>query len=291
MKPLSFSLLEKPRLWQRSTQPFWDDEQISKGMLEAHLNPEVDAASRRHETIANSVQWLSTLIPAGGKILDLGCGPGLYTKRLSELGYQVTGVDYSKRSLAYARQQDAKTRYLYLNYLDLDFAGAFDAVGAGAGKFDAGKIETVNFDAVTLIYCDYAALTEPERQILLENVHRVLKPGGIFIFDVFTAGHFRGKKEGTSWSVYENGGFWNARPHICLEAAYLYRDNTVAVDQTVILTEDGMAEYLIWDTVYTRESLLEEVLPAGFQVRDVFGDVCGAALTDRSETICLIVEK
>ena len=69
-------MLEKPGLWQRSPAPFWDDAHISRGMLEAHLNSELDAASRRHITIDRSVNWLSGLIPAGGKILDLGCGPG-----------------------------------------------------------------------------------------------------------------------------------------------------------------------------------------------------------------------
>jgi 2-polyprenyl-3-methyl-5-hydroxy-6-metoxy-1,4-benzoquinol methylase len=103
-----FHLLQKPALWQRSDEPFWDDEHISKGMLEAHLNPDWDAASRKHSYIDSSVKWLSSLIPANGKILDLGCGPGLYAKRFSDMGYTVTGMDFSKRSIAYAKSWDAK---------------------------------------------------------------------------------------------------------------------------------------------------------------------------------------
>ena len=41
-----FHLLKKPALWQRTTEPFWDDEHISKGMLDSHLNPDLDGASR-----------------------------------------------------------------------------------------------------------------------------------------------------------------------------------------------------------------------------------------------------
>lgn len=40
----------RPGLWERSAEPFWDGEHISKDMLEAHLNPMVDAASRKKET-------------------------------------------------------------------------------------------------------------------------------------------------------------------------------------------------------------------------------------------------
>ena len=39
MIEMLFHLLQKPTLWQRGSEPFWDDEHISKGMLEAHLNP------------------------------------------------------------------------------------------------------------------------------------------------------------------------------------------------------------------------------------------------------------
>lgn len=34
--------LKRPELWQRSAGSIWDDPHISKGMLMAHLNPEVD---------------------------------------------------------------------------------------------------------------------------------------------------------------------------------------------------------------------------------------------------------
>ena len=56
------------------------------------------------QDIDRSVQWLKSIIPQR-KILDLGCGPGLYTIRLSAAGYDVTGMDYSRRSIAYAKEQ------------------------------------------------------------------------------------------------------------------------------------------------------------------------------------------
>jgi 2-polyprenyl-3-methyl-5-hydroxy-6-metoxy-1,4-benzoquinol methylase len=103
MKEL-LNLCKRPVLWERSGQQMWDDEHISKGMLEAHLNPNWDAASRKPDFIDRSVAWLHSVIPDGGAILDLGCGPGLYTKRLSDLGYRVTGMDLSRRSIAYAKE-------------------------------------------------------------------------------------------------------------------------------------------------------------------------------------------
>ncbi|MBP1903881.1 SAM-dependent methyltransferase [Paenibacillus turicensis] len=198
-----FSFVQKPKLWERSKNPFWDDHHISAKMLEAHLNPHWEAASRKHSDIEESVNWLTSIIPPSSKILDLGCGPGLYTKRLSIQGYDVTGIDFSKRSIAYAKEQDQQSKYIYQNYLELD--------------------DTESFDAITLIYCDYGALTFNERQTLLSKVFCALKPGGQFIFDVFTNKTQQSKKDASLWSMYQDGGFWSAEPHLCLEAESILR--------------------------------------------------------------------
>jgi len=86
----------KPELYQKGTAVMWTDAYISKQLLEVHLNPEVDLASRKKKTIESTVKWI--LEKAGKnnlKILDLGCGPGLYSQLLSEKGHTVTGVDFS----------------------------------------------------------------------------------------------------------------------------------------------------------------------------------------------------
>jgi len=232
-----FSLLQKPDLWQRSCEPLWDDEHISKGMLEAHLNPDRDAASRKHSYIDRSVKWLESIIPAGSKILDLGCGPGLYTKRLSDAGYGVTGMDYSRRSIAYAMENDTKTKYIYQNYLEMDYTEAFDVI--------------------TLIYCDYAALIPDERKTLLSKIYRALKPNWLFIFDVFTERTHNGRRDHTSWSYHENGGFWSDKQHLCLNAEYYFENNTVKVNKAIIITENSIREYLIWDTLFTKHTLVD----------------------------------
>jgi SAM-dependent methyltransferase len=231
----------------------------------------LEAASRKHSDIDRSVTWLKSIIPAGSKILDLGCGPGLYTKRLSDAGYDVTGMDYSKRSIAYAKEHDIRTEYIYRNYLEMNYSEAFDVI--------------------TLIYCDYAALTPDERKVLLAKIHHALRPNGLFIFDVSTERIFYGKGDNTSWSYHENGGFWNSKPHLCLEAEYYFENKTVKVNKYIIITENGLYEYLIWDTVFTRQTLLNEVTPFGFETYNIYDDVFGSPFTGEADTICLVLKK
>lgn len=82
----------------------WTDEHTSKQMLAFHLNPEIDVSSRKEAFIDRSVDWIATHlhIRAGTKIADFGCGPGLYTIRLAQKEAEVTGIDFSKRSIQYA---------------------------------------------------------------------------------------------------------------------------------------------------------------------------------------------
>jgi 2-polyprenyl-3-methyl-5-hydroxy-6-metoxy-1,4-benzoquinol methylase len=97
----------RPQLFEKGTSNFWDDPHISNHMLESHLNPDWDAATRTHEFIDRSVSWISKIVPSSQYelLLDLGCGPGLYAERFKGAGYSVTGVDFSKRSIEYAKKQ------------------------------------------------------------------------------------------------------------------------------------------------------------------------------------------
>ncbi|MCL2059224.1 MAG: class I SAM-dependent methyltransferase, partial [Oscillospiraceae bacterium] len=177
-------LLARPTLHERTGEKFWDDPYISKQMLKAHLDPETDAASRKPEFIERSVEWICSLVPGGARLLDIGCGPGLYTKRFAGRGLRVTGMDISENSINYAREHDPDSTYIVQNYLKMDI----DGLGfAGA------------FDIITLIWCDYGALVPEERRVLLGHVGRALKPGGLFLFDVFTPMWNIGRSDNMTW--------------------------------------------------------------------------------------------
>ena len=118
-------LQQKPEPFAPGELLFWNDPHISKKMFDAHLDPNIEAASRKPETIDRSVKWLiKTLgLKTAASILDLGCGPGLYASRLARAGFHITGVDYSRRSIEYATKYASENNlniaYRYQNYLEL----------------------------------------------------------------------------------------------------------------------------------------------------------------------------
>ena len=74
-KKLINYIKNKPDVYEKSTSAFWDDENISKYMLEEHINPESEGATRNHKFIKKSADWISGLLgdTKNKKLLDLGC--------------------------------------------------------------------------------------------------------------------------------------------------------------------------------------------------------------------------
>ncbi len=99
------------------------------------------------------------------EILDVGCGGGFLSNRLSQEGYAVSAVDLSEESLYVARKYDQTNRVRYQ-------------------KADAYHLPYANaqFDVVSAM--DFLEhVEEPER--VIKEVSRVLKPGGLFFFHTF----------------------------------------------------------------------------------------------------------
>lgn len=263
--------LKRPSLYERTSAPFWNDPYISTQMLEAHLDPNTDAASRKPEAVKRCVEWtLSLPLPPAARLLDIGCGPGLYTKQFAERGLRVTGMDFSANSIDYARKHDPGSDYVLHDYLAMDYESAFDII--------------------TLIYYDYGALVPDERDRLLRLVYRALKPGGLFLFDVLTPRWSRGKCDHTSWQLHPDGGFWSPNPYLLLEADYYYNE-VAEVRRTVVVDETGVRCYNIWDCYFTKQSLLEETAPIGFSGVGFYRDLTGTPYSDRAPTMSALLRK
>lgn len=270
-------LQQKPAPFTPGEPLFWNDPHISSQMLEAHLNPETEAASRKPVTIERSVKWLvETLgLKAGDCVLDLGCGPGLYALRFARLGLQVTGVDYSRRSIEYAIQAARENRldicYRYQNYLDLD--------------------DENQYDAAFLIYGDFCPLSPEQRSILLRNLRRALKPNGKFVLDVSTREQRKRLGVKNGWYAAERG-FWKPGPHLVLEDGFDYPEQALWLDQYTVIEGDGnVSVYRNWFQDYTPESITAELSQGGFSVESLWADLTGTAYTPDSEWIGLISAK
>lgn len=270
------SYVNRPEIYAKSTAKFWDDEHISGEMLKAHLDPNLEAASRKHKFMDESTLWIAGIAPAKRypNLLDLGCGPGLYAQRFSKQGYLVTGIDFSRRSVDYARSTAAadslKIEYLYQDYRTIAYHE--------------------EFDIITLIYCDFCVLSDSDRELLLRLIYQALKPGGIFLVDVTTPKQYENRPETASWS-YQDNSFWCGEPHLCLNAFYRYEDNCTFLNQAVIVTKDCIRNIYIWDHTFTKEELERDLRGSGFGKINFYKDVAGASYDPEGVSICAVAVK
>ncbi len=181
-------------------------------------------------------------------ILDLGCGPGLYSEIFTNEGHMVTGVDFSKNSIEYAKREAGKKglniTYLNQNYLELN-------------------VSENHFDMATLIYCDLGPLLPSERDQLLTKIKRALKPGGILIFDVLNDSNLESKVSPKSWEISEKG-FWRDSPYLALSESLLYEEEKVVLSQHFIVEESKTDIYRFWTHFFSHNDLIEILSPYDF---------------------------
>ncbi|MCL1963965.1 MAG: class I SAM-dependent methyltransferase [Firmicutes bacterium] len=219
-----------------------------------------------------SAAWVAKL-HKGGDLLDLGCGPGLYAEMFDDAGFKVTGIDMSKRSIehaaASAKAKGKDIRYLQKNYLCIDYENAFDIV--------------------TLIYCDYGVFPPSTRARLLKKVCRALRPGGLFITDVWSEKAF-GRFEENQRVTEARGGFWSPDPYVCVKRNIRY-DPAVMLEAYHVVTAADLRTYYIWNQAFACEDLTRELHAAGFSDVVCYADVCGRARDGEDETLCALAQK
>lgn len=270
------SMMKKPALYEKGTGELWTDEHISKGMLEAHLNPDWDAATRKHSTVREIVKWISLVAPAEKyrDLLDLGCGPGIYAEEFHKAGYRVSGMDFSERSINYARnsaqEKNLPITYYYQSYLTLDF--------------------TAQFDLITLIYYDFGVLSTEDRAKLLKNIYSALRPGGLLILEVLTPQHFSDKQEYKSWE-YAEKGFFCAKPHLCLKSFYRYDEQSTILDQYIIVTEQSVRHINNFQHTFTKDEFLQDLSTAEFSTKILYGNMTGADYSADGKEMCVVAHK
>ncbi len=97
-------------------------------------------------------------VPAGGHILDLGCGPGHFAAEMAKRGYAVTATDAVPEMVALASQHNG-VRAIVARFEDIKEKQTYDGIWA-------------NFSLL------HAPREDMPRH--LSTLHHALKPGGVF---------------------------------------------------------------------------------------------------------------
>ncbi len=265
-----------PEPWAEGEKIPWNDPAFSARMLREHLSQDHDMASRRSVNIDAHVAWIHQHVLGGkpARVLDLGCGPGLYAQRLARLGHTCVGVDFSPASIAYATTQAAGSG-LPLTYL----AGDVRLVEYGTG-----------YDLVMFIYGEFNVFKSSDARRILEKAYRALKPEGWLLLEphTFAAVEALGKVP-NSWYT-TTGGLFAEKAHFCLTENFWDAERTIATERYLIIdaATGDVTRYASSMQAYTEEQYRALLMACGYRDVRFFPSLRGE-VDESTNWLCAIV--
>ncbi|MER6997982.1 class I SAM-dependent methyltransferase [Streptomyces sp. NPDC000410] len=200
--------------------------------------------------------------PRGARVLDLACGPGVFTVPLARRGYEVTGVDRSPAMLDRARK------------LSADRGVTADYVRADMREY----ANPAAFDVVLSMFTSFGYFEDPaDNARVLRTVHNSLAPGGTLLLDV--AGKELLARKVVPPKVVQRGDDLLVQTDTVLDDWARLRS-----DWVLVRGERVSRAALVW-FVYSAVELREMTLAAGFEDVEILGGFDGRPYDQDAERL------
>jgi SAM-dependent methyltransferase len=274
---------QPPQPWIDGEKIPWNEPGFSQRMLAEHLSQAHNAASRRFGLIDQHVAWIHQHVLGGrpARILDLGCGPGLYLNRLAQLGHRGTGIDFSPASIAYARAT-AETAGLAAQYRLDDLRTA-----EYSGPSDPP------YDLALLLYGEFNTFRLGDAQAILRKAHGALRAGGFLLLEpsTFASIHALGTPR-PSWYAAQ-AGLWSDRPHIVLQDNAWDSEQSIAVERYTIVDAGtgALVQHAMTTRAFEEDELAHLLGDAGFAGITTYPSLLGHADDEHAGFYAVLAQK
>ncbi len=268
-----------PEPWAEGDKIPWHDPDFSRRMLREHLSQAHDAASRRTIIIEEHVEWIQRVVlhDRVSRVLDLGCGPGLYSSRLAQRGHTCVGIDFSPASIEYAREA-AQSQQLACEYRLDDVRYADYGTG---------------YELVMFIFGELNPFRPAEARQILRKAYAALSDGGRLLLEVstFAAVRRQGQQRAT-WYTLEQGLF-SDRPHLCLFESFWHDAQAVAIERFYIINAETQEVTLhsICTQAYIDEQYRYMLQAAGFADSTFYPSLIGRPDERQQDFIAIVASK
>lgn len=229
----------------------WYEQSFGQDYLLVYRHRDMRGAQAEVHSMAN---WLQ--LEPGAEVLDLCCGMGRHSLSLTEMGYRVTGMDLSDVLLAEAKRLDEAQQVTWV-------------------KGDMRAIPlTGPYDAVVNLFTSFGYFdSDEENGKVLQEMGRVLKPGGRFILDYLNAADVR--RNLVPASERQDEQVWIGEKRV-IEDGY--------VRKQIVLTEPGKPDRTYREQVrlYMLDDFRRLLAGTGLQIDQVYGSYQGDPFQEES---------
>lgn len=228
------------------------------------------------ENDANTLSEVDLLIAATGirptdRILDLCCGQGRHSLELAARGFRrVTGVDRSGYLIRVARRRAKKMK----------LAVSFHERDARRIRFPERS-----FDAAILMGNSFGYFERAEDDLkVLENIARILRPGGSVVLDLTDGDWMRSHFEPRSWEWIDENHF------VCRERSLAADNQRLVSRELVSHAERGViADRFYAERLYSCEAITALLGDAGFRNVRVHGSL--QAVSERGQDLGMMAHR
>ncbi|WP_432663924.1 class I SAM-dependent methyltransferase [Wukongibacter baidiensis] len=206
-------------------------------------------------------------------ILELACGTGNITNRLSKRGYDMIGIDISSEMLTFAKDKahaiGQDVRYINQDMRDLNYSKQVDAIVCLCDGFNY-------------------ILEEDDLASIFDKVYSLLQDEGIFIFDI--SSYYKLSKilgNNVYGENYEDVSY--------LWQNYFDDDSDICELDLTIFTRDGELfarhQECHYQRAYRREMVIELLQSVGFEDIDIYNAFTFEDFQYTDERICFVCKK
>jgi SAM-dependent methyltransferase len=200
-------------------------------------------------------------------ILDLACGFGRHTNALATLGYSVTGIDLMPGFLEIA-QREAREKQLSVTYLQSDMR-----------RIDFSD----KFDRVLLFFTSFGYFEDDENLLVLENVARALKLGGLLVFDTHNRDVFLSRMQ--PYYLTEIGD------DVMIDRVSFDSRTGRMYNRRIVIRDGVRKDKSFFVRMYNPNEISDLIKEAGLEVYKLFGGFDSQPLSSESRRLVIIARK
>ncbi|RIM45846.1 class I SAM-dependent methyltransferase [Staphylococcus cohnii] len=237
-----YKLLSLPKVYKKSPNNIWTSKELSDLVLQSYLRPEIPGGSLNENQINSNVEFIKKHIDEKfyKKGLDIGCGIGNYCEKLSDLGYNMEGIDISRTAINYAQNKKRNN----INYINKDIF-----------KYHTKK----KYDFILLLYGTYSTFDSKQRRNLLKKTKNLMNNNGKLILDVPNIRHFKRQNELSSWDFFTNDNSYSHPPFFMLFSIKKY-DNNILLNRSIYIFENNKINiFYEWIKNFTKKEIINEL--------------------------------
>jgi SAM-dependent methyltransferase len=222
------------------------------------------------ERTASEIDFVlaSANCPPGGRILDVGCGPGRHSIELAQRGFTVFGIDPSGSMIAAAKERASE-------------AGVSPEFQQVAGE---DFITDEKFDTAICLFTTLGQIEDQKDNLhIIPRVAAALQPGGIFFVEV-------PQRAWVASNLKSSDRFGEGDRYTDVTRQFDMDKNTVTETFTVVNPGDTQ-RYVLRYRLYSLDELSDLLEKDGFGIVATYGDYYGSRLTLSSPVMVFVAQR